>query len=220
MGRKKEKSKDRVSKFYFWMFIIFTTLAVFMFWSVRRIADGEADVTNTTTLVAGIMSSLFGIFFGLLCFRRFLRKKSIAGGLFLTMSVSTACFLLTSLMLRTILPPAVMAFGTDPEAAVMGERVVLMFAQIGLFALWFGLLLYTIYIYVKPVRRIERYLHRINSGERIKTVRIGKAQQYRSIEEQLRRISDQVHQFQSRKPECSPMVTFIEDDKPPASVVN
>jgi len=219
MGKKEgKKKKDKLSVLYFWLFISLGVLAAFLFWSVRDIGAADTTVTNTTTLIAGIIASLLSILFGLLCFRRFLRKKSIAGGLFLTMSISSACFLLTSKVLRILLPPAVMAIGQDPQTAVMGEGIVLMLAQVGLFALWFAVLLYSVYVYVKPVKRIERYLERTSNGEKIKNPRIGKAQQYRNIEEQLRRISDQVHQFRNQKAEYSPTVKFAEPEVPKVEV--
>jgi len=210
MAKKDKKPKDKLSRFYFWMFVILGVLAAFLFWSVRDIAETEAAAGSATTLVGGIIASLLAIFFGALCFRRFLRKKSIAGGLFLTMSISTASFMITSRMLRALLPPAIFAIGQDPGAAMAGEGLVLMFAQIGLFALWFAILLYTIYIYVRPVKRIEKYLARISDGEKIKNPKIGRAEQYRSIEGQLKRISDQVYQFKNQKQECSPTVKFVE----------
>ena len=215
--KEQKKAKDKVSRFYFWIFIALGVLSIFLFWSVRDIGEG-ATHTNATSLIGAIIASLLSIFFGLLCFRRFLRKKSVAGGLFLTMSISTACFMLTSRFLRVLLPPAIMAIGQEPGAAVAGEGVVLMLAQIGLFALWFSIILYTVYIHVKPVRRIERYLDRISSGEKIKHVNIGKSQQYRQIEEKLQQISADVHKFRNCKPEAATVVKFAEEPAPATPV--
>jgi len=109
--------------------------------------------------------------------------------LFLTTSIATAAFLGTSQLLPLLIPPAAAAFTASPEAANDGFQLIIVLAQIGLFALWFAFILFSIYFYVRPVRRIDKYLQKIVEGEHVRKVRIGKAKQYRVIEEKLEIIS-------------------------------
>jgi hypothetical protein len=88
-------------------------------------------------------------------------------------------------MLPIIIPPTASAFSNSPETTESGLRLLTGLAQVGLFALWFLFLLLTIYMHVRPVKRIDRYLQKIVDGECVKKIRIGKARQYRGIEEKI-----------------------------------
>ena len=142
-----------------------------------------------TTLTAAIISLCLTIFFGLLCFIRFLRARSIAGGLFLTTAMSTAAFLGTSQFIGVLIPPTAAAFTAEPGAVAAGIDVIIILAQIGLFAVWFGFLLFTIHIHVSPIRRVNHYLEQILEGEQVKRIRLGRSRQYREIAQNLRELS-------------------------------
>jgi len=170
------------TKLYFWLFVLLTILSVFLFWSQR----GKA---MTPHLIAGIIAVCMATFFGLICLVRFIRARSITGGLFLTTCISTGVFLGTSQMLPIIVPPTAAAFSASPDTTNNGFQLLVALAQVGLFAVWFGFLLFTIFLYVQPVKRIDRYLQRVINGDKIRRVRIGKAKQYKGIEEKIKLIA-------------------------------
>ena len=154
-----------------------------MFWYNR------GKEMNPIILTTGVIAACLSVFFGIMCFIRFIRSRSITGGLFLTTCISTAVFLGTSQIIPIIVPPTASAFTANPEVTNNGFQLLIALAQIGLFALWFAFLLFTIYLHVKPVRRIDKYLTKIVEGDEIKKVKIGHARQYKVIEEKIQHIS-------------------------------
>jgi len=175
------------SKLYFGLFIFLAVLTAFLFWAVST-AKKEGGVDMATTLTGAIIACALTIFFGVMCFIRFLRSRTVAGGLFLTTAVSTAVFLGTSRFLGMIIGP-IMAFGGEPEAGAGGMGFVIMLAQIGLFALWFAFLMITIKIQVSPIRKVNSYLDKLMDDEKLRRVRIGKSKQYRELEQKLKELS-------------------------------
>lgn len=178
-----ERPKTRFStKVFFWFFVLFALLAIFILWLGR---GGEHDTLNISIAIASVC---FSVFFGLLCFVRFIRSRSITGGMFLTTCIASGVFLGTSQLVPMILPPAMAALeGGGGEEG--GFVLIVALAQIGLFAMWFGFILYMIYLYVKPVKRIDKYLGKLLEGEEIKKVKIGNARQYKVIEEKIKFLS-------------------------------
>jgi len=170
------------TKLYFWLFILLTILTVFLFWTGR----GKGMNIN---ILAGIIAMLLALFFAMVCFIRFIRSRSIAGGLFLTTCISTGVFLGASQLIPVIVPPTAGAFSSVPDAGDNSLQLIVILAQVGLFAIWFMFLLFTIYLHVRPVKRIDRYLQNIVDGEHVKKFRVGKAKQYRGIEEKLTHIA-------------------------------
>ena len=168
---------------YMWLAIILSLLALFMFWIERK------NQFSTTDLVIIITSICMAVFFAIIVFVRFIRSRSITGGLFLTTCISTGVFLGTSQLIPIIIPPTAAAFSASPDVTNNGLSMIITLAQIGLFAIWFVFLLFTIYLYVQPVKRIDKYLGKIVEGEKIKKVKIGAARQYKSIEEKLLRLA-------------------------------
>jgi len=79
--------------------------------------------------------------------------------------------------------------GDDPAATGGGLGLVMVLAQVGLFAIWFAFLLFTIKAYTRPVGKINKVLQKILDGEKINRVRIGKSKQYREIEKTLAELS-------------------------------
>lgn len=188
------RPKTRFStKLFFWLFVSFAVLAIFMFWSMKNkgIKAQGMPLGLSIPFWIGTVATMFSIFFAMICFVRFIRSRSIVGGLFLTTTFSTAVFLGTSQMLPVLVPTTAAAFTDSVEATNNGYQLIVGFAQIGLFAVWFLFLLMTIYMHVRPVKRIDRYLQQILDGERVRKVRIGKAKQYRGIEEKIKLLSDE-----------------------------
>lgn len=178
-------------RLYFWLFIVTAVMAAFLFWSARNEAfiNADAPLGINTSLLSALFATALSIMFAMFCFVRFLRRRSIAGGLFLTTSISTAIFLGTSQAVAVVIPTTATALSAAPEAADAGISTIIMLAQIGIFALWFLFLLLTIYIQVSPVKRIDKALQKIVDGDPLNRVHIGRSMQYRKIESKLRTIS-------------------------------
>ncbi|MDR0461739.1 MAG: hypothetical protein LBG88_00145 [Christensenellaceae bacterium] len=179
-GRLRTRFSTRV---FFWMFILLMILSLFMFWFNR------GKNVSAANLIVGIAAACMSVFFGLLCFVRFIRSRSITGGLFLSTAISTGVFLGVSQLIPIFVPPTAAAFTASPDLTNNGFQLLVALSQIGLFAVWFAFLLFTIYLYVKPVRRIDKYLGKIIDGEEIKKVSIGHARQYKAIEEKIETIA-------------------------------
>jgi len=191
---KEKKPKRVLSKMLFAMFVFLTLLSIFLFWATRNMAASE-DSGYGWIFASAIIALCLAILFGLISFVQFLRRKTVAGGLFLTTAGSTAVFLGASQLIGRLLPPfmaAGVAMGDDPATTGGSFGIMVLLAQVGLFALWFGFLLFTIKAYVRPVGRINKYLQKIKDGEEIGRVRIGKSKQYREIAQTIRELSDKM----------------------------
>jgi hypothetical protein len=189
LGRTEVPKTSRISKLYFWLFVTLAIMSAFMFWASRGESFvGEKGDVNIT-LISGICALLLSLMFGLFCFIRFIRNRSIAGGLFLTTAMSTAIFFGSSQIVGLVIAPTAAAFGSGVEGANAGLATVTGLAQIGLFALWFMFLLLTIYTQVSPVKKIDKALQHIIDGDEIKRVKIGRARQYRGIAEKIALLS-------------------------------
>ena len=210
-ARKKEKKSTIVGKIYFGIFVFATILTIFLFWAVRNDEGDVASVNKATTLIAAIISLCLAIFFGCLGFIRFLRGRSIAGGIFLTTALSTATFLGASRLVAAFMPTggAVAAFASnDPAATGAGFSIVVLLAQLGLFAVWFAFLLFAIKVQVSPIKKVDKYLSQIIAGEEIKhRIRIGKSKQYKELELKLRTL----HNIQRESLEKEPPQTLKQE---------
>ena len=67
----------------------------------------------------------------------------------------------------------------------------LFFAQIGLFALWFLIILFIIYVYVRPIKRIDQLLGQIIDAKHIKKMKLGKGRQYQAIAAKLQILANE-----------------------------
>jgi len=181
---------------YFWFFIIFAIMSIFLFWT------GRGGEIAPLTIVLGVASACFSVFFALVCFVRFIRSRSITGGLFLTTCISTGVFLGVSQFLPIIVPPTAAAFTMAPDATNNGLQLIVVLAQIGLFAVWFAFLLFTIFLYVQPVKRIDKYLLKIIEGEEFRRVKIGNARQYKEIEEKIKHIKNNSSEYRTNPAIC------------------
>lgn len=203
--KRKRKIMSFTTKLYLFLFVFFGGLAVLLFARVdsanvptypipgEPIKNGGAlGLDSGTTLVAAIIASVLCVFMGIMCFLRFLRSRSVAGGLFFTTAVSTASFLGASRLIGAFMPMQGVVHGVPGVMpANPAFDLTLLFAQLGLFAVWFCILLFTIRAQVSPIKRVDYYLEKIIEDEEIKQrIRIGKSRQYKSIEIKLRTLSN------------------------------
>jgi predicted nucleic acid-binding Zn ribbon protein len=186
-----KKRGKRMSRLYFWLFITLGIMGAFLLWSARGDPFVNENRTLNSTHIAAIIAIAFAIMFGLFCFVRFLRNRSIAGGLFLTVAISTAVVMGTSQLVESVIPPTAAAFSGNADAVGNSYAAITGLAQVGLFTLWFLLLLLTIYTQVSPVKKIDKALTKIIDGEGVKHIRIGKSRQYRCIAEKLELLSNE-----------------------------
>ena len=185
-----KKKGSKLSKLYFWLFVTLGIMAAFLFWSAR----GEAFINEkegvNISFLAAIIATMLSIMFGMFVFIRFIRNRSIAGGLFLTVAISTAVFFGTSQVIGAIIPPTAGAMsGNSADAANTSYGMIVGLAQVGLFAVWFFVLLMAIYAQVSPVKKIDKTLAKIIDGQGVKKVHIGKSKQFRCISEKLEALS-------------------------------
>jgi hypothetical protein len=185
-----EKKSSKMSKLYFWLFVLLAILGAFLLWSAREDAFINAETNKINASYLGAIAAIaLSLMFGIFTFVRFIRNRSVAGGLFLTTAISTGIFLGTSQIVAAVVPPTAAAFSGDPAATANTYTTVVGLAQIGLFALWFLFLLLTIYIQVSPVKKIDKVLTKIIDGDDIRRVKIGKSKQYKVIEAKLQTLS-------------------------------
>jgi len=184
-----EKPKTRFStKVYFWFFIVFAVLALFMLY-LERGEEGEEIVGGVSNIAVAIGAICLSIFFATIVFIRFVRSRSITGGLFLTTCISSGVFLGTAQLIPLIVPPTAAAFGGGVGIEDNSFQLLLILAQIGLFSLWFGFLLFNIFLYVRPIKKVDKYISKIIEGEEFQKVKIGHARQYKVLEEKIKFLS-------------------------------
>jgi hypothetical protein len=189
--------RDRAVRWMFVLCIVSAFLAIFFFVAYENI--NKHGGATTVPLVGGIISTIIALIFGTLSFVRFLRKRSIVTGLFITTTVATLVYSITSRVIaakaatsatpyNTAIMP--LATGTSNSAApnIWGAITL---AQIGLFAVWFLFILFTIYVYIRPIRKIDALLTQILDGKEIRKARVGKSVQYKDIEDKLKMLADE-----------------------------
>ncbi len=165
-----------------------------------------------TALIAAIMCFSFGqnynpyflwaglglIIISLLGFTvaltRFLRNRSIASGLLITTTAATALYFIGNRFVEIAIPRATASLavaGVDGAVNSNGWFTPLFFAQIGLFTLWFLVILLIISIYVRPIKRIDNLLGQIIDAKQIKKMKLGKGRQYQAIAQKLQILADE-----------------------------
>jgi len=187
-----KKRGSKMSKLYFWLFVTLAIMGAFLIWSARGDPFIGENKKISANYLAAIIAILLAVMFGLFCFVRFIRNRSIVGGLFLSVAISTAVFMGTSQVIEAIIPPTIAAAfsgGGGADAVGTSYATIIGFAQVGLFAIWFLFLLMVIYTQVSPVKKIDKVLAKIVDGNEVKHVKIGKSRQYRCISEKLEAIS-------------------------------
>lgn len=133
----------------------------------------------------------------LIALTRFLRNRSITSGLLITTTAATVIYFVGNHFIESVIPrsmaPLAVA-GVDNVATNNNSWFTpLFFAQIGLFALWFLLILFIIYVYVRPIKQIDRLLGQIIDAKEIKKMKLGKGRQYQAIAAKLQILADEQH---------------------------
>lgn len=140
-------------------------------------------------------------FLALVCFlvglTRFLRNRSIASGLLIATTTATVVYFVGNRFIGSAMPRVMSNLSIAGVEGVAnnsnGWFTPLFFAQIGLFALWFLLILFIIYVYVRPIKRIDQLLAQIIDAKEIKKMKLGKSRQYAAIAEKLQILADEKH---------------------------
>lgn len=151
---------------------------------------------NPYLLWAGLGSAAFAVLMLLITLTRFLRNRSIVSGLFIATTAVTVLYFVGARFISTAIPLFYVnaaADGAEGSAASTGFFTPVLFAQIGLFAVWFLLVLFIIYVYVRPIKKIDYLLSQIISDEEIKKFKLGKGKQYQQIAAKLQILADEKH---------------------------
>lgn len=149
---------------------------------------------NPYFLWAGLVSAVIALLSFMIALTRFLRNRSIASGLLITMTTATALYFVGNRFIQTAIPRTMTNLsiaGIDNYANVTGWFTPLFFAQIGLFAIWFLTILFIIYVYVRPIKRIDQLLGQIIDAKQIKKLKLGKGKQYQAIAAKLQILANE-----------------------------
>lgn len=150
---------------------------------------------NPYFLWVGLGLACLALLFFMITLTRFLRNRSITSGLLITTTTATAIYFIANRFIETAVPRAVgnnlTVAGVNTTTATNGWFTPLFFAQIGLFALWFLIILFIIYVYVRPIKRIDYLLGQIIDAKEIKKMKVGKGRQYQSIANKLQILANE-----------------------------
>lgn len=147
-------------------------------------------------LWAGAAAAGLALIFLLVGLTRFLRNRSIVSGLFISTTAVTVIYFLSNRFVGTAIPLAyagVSAATVETASSNPGVFTPVVLAQIGLFALWFLMLLFIIYVYVRPIKKIDYLLSQIIAAKEIKKLRLGKSAQYQKIADKLQILAAEKH---------------------------
>lgn len=168
------------------IFILTTAGAVFSFTFGQNY--------NPYFLWVGLGLACLALLFFLITLTRFLRNRSITSGLLITTTAATTIYFIANRFIESAVPRAMgnlTVAGVTTTSNTNGWFTPLFFAQIGLFALWFLLILFIIYVYVRPIKRIDYLLGQIIDAKEIKKMKLGKGRQYQSIAAKLQILADE-----------------------------
>lgn len=149
---------------------------------------------NPYFLWVGLGLAVITLFSFLIALTRFLRNRSITSGLLITLTSATIIYFVGNRFVDTAIPRAMANLSV---AGVSGIETTntwftpLFFAQIGLFALWFLTILFVIYVYVRPIKRIDQLLGQIIDAKQIKKMKLGKGRQYQAIAAKLQILANE-----------------------------
>jgi hypothetical protein len=193
---------DKISKWSFVLFVVPAFLAIFFFVALENVTTKGGS--TTVPLVGGIICTIIAVLFGTISFIRFLRKRSIVTGLFITTTVATLTYSIASRAFATRTATVTpYTAGVTPLSGGNGANTTIFgaitLAQVGLFALWFLFILFTIYIYIRPIRRIDYLLTQILEGREVRKLRVGKSTQYKKIEDKLKVLADEKYRREIQK---------------------
>jgi len=152
---------------------------------------------NPYFLWAGLGLACLAILFFMIALTRFLRNRSITSGLLITTTTATAIYFIANRFIETAVPRAIgnnlTVAGVNTTTATNGWFTPLFFAQIGLFVIWFFIILFIIYVYVRPIKKIDYLLSQIIDAKEIKKMKVGKGRQYQAIADKLQILANEQH---------------------------
>ena len=151
---------------------------------------------NPYFLWVGLGFACLALLFFLITLTRFLRNRSITSGLLITTTAATTVYFVANRFVETAVPRAASNLtiaGVATTAEANSWFTPLFFAQIGLFAVWFLIILFIIYVYVRPIKRIDQLLSQIIDAKEIKKLKLGKSRQYEAIANKLRILANEQH---------------------------
>lgn len=157
-----------------------------------------------------ILFAMLGAIFFVITFLRFIRSRTLLGGI-ITSAVITSGLFFVSMKLLNAVPYTGGAAGVGGAAGAangqvgayaarysfnLGANFTINLAHIGLFAIFLLLLAVLIYFQTRPVARIQKALENIVDGRSCQTFKIGKSKQFKKIEQELAIISATICQHQ------------------------
>ena len=149
---------------------------------------------NPYFLWIGLATAVIALLSFLTALTRFLRNRSITSGLLITFTAATVIYFVGNRFIQTAIPRAMtnlQVAGINGIETTNTWFTPLFFAQIGLFALWFLTILFIIYVYVRPIKRIDQLLSQIISAKPIKHMKLGKGKQYQAIADKLQILANE-----------------------------
>lgn len=149
---------------------------------------------NPYFLWVGLGLAVIALLSFMLALTRFLRNRSIASGLLITMTAATVLYFVGNRFISTAIPRAMASLSIAGVNTASNSNTLftpLFFAQVGLFALWFLTILFIIYVYVRPIKRIDQLLGQIIDAKQIKKMKLGKGRQYQAIAAKLQILANE-----------------------------
>ena len=169
------------------IFFIITLVATILCFSFGR------DY-NPYFLWIGLGSAVISLLSFMIMLTRFLRNRSIASGLLITLTSATALYFVGNRFINSIIPRTMNNLSVAGVNGINNTNTwftPLFFAQIGLFAIWFLVILFIIYVYVRPIKRIDQLLGQIIDAKQIKKMKLGKGRQYQAIADKLQILANE-----------------------------
>ncbi len=150
---------------------------------------------NPYFLWGGLAAAVISLLSFMVALTRFLRNRSIASGLLITLTAATALYFVGNRFINTAIPRAMASLNAaGVNTNTINNNTIftpLFFAQIGLFALWFLIILFIISVYVRPIKRIDALLGQIIDAKQIKKMKLGKGKQYQAIAAKLQILANE-----------------------------
>ncbi len=179
-----EKRKTAKLPFIFFVITLIATILCFSF----------GRDYNPYFLWIGLGFAVICLLSFMLTLTRFLRNRSIASGLLITLTAATTLYFVANRFIGSALPRSMANLtiaGIDGTTNANSWFTPLFFAQIGLFTLWFLVVLFIISVYVRPIKRIDHLLGQIIDAKQIKKMKLGKGRQYQAIANKLQILADE-----------------------------
>ncbi len=176
----------KTAKLPFILFIITLIAAVLCFSFGRNY--------NPYFLWAGLAFAVISLLSFMVTLTRFLRNRSIASGLLITMTAATTLYFVANRFINSAIPRAMSNLNAAGVAPTINNNTFftpIFFAQIGLFTLWFLVILFIISVYVRPIKRIDQLLGQIIDAKQIKKMKLGKGKQYQAIAAKLQILANE-----------------------------